>query len=106
MYYPIIDKLKEVMADIISVKEKEPLVIEGTLTTQTNGIWEGNYSDILSAFGNRPVYFKMIMPTGDTFFIPLVQINNTSVYSCLLVAFNVSSFGVLYSDNTFELETV
>lgn len=106
MYYPIIDKLKEVMADITSVKEKEPLVIEGTLTTQTAGIWDGNYSDILSAFGNRPIYFKLITPTGDKFFIPLVQINNTFAYSCLLTLFNVDSFGKLRSDNTFELKTV
>ena len=94
MYYPIIDKLKE------------PLVIEGTLTTQNKGIWDGNYSDILSAFGNRPVYFKLIMPTGDKIFIPLVQINNTNAYSCLLVVFNASAFGSLNSDNTFEIETV
>lgn len=103
MYYPIIDKLKELMADITSVKDKEPLIIEGTLTTQTGGTWSGSYSDILSASGNKPIYFKIIMPTGDEFFIPIVLINDSNAVSCMIAVDNSPAEGIIYSDNTFSI---
>lgn len=94
------------MSDISSVKDKEPLIIEGTLTGQTDGTWTGNYLDVFSAFGNKPVYFKIIAPSGDMFSIPIVQINNLTAYSCLLGFGASSAIGVVYPDNTFSIDFV
>lgn len=110
MYYPIIDKLKEIMTDITSVKEKEPLVIVGTATSATGGTWTGNYSDINEAFSmNRMVLFKSGV-ASDVVLVPVVQYSPT-VSASSLFSFRVSgkvltAFGTIFPDNTFNISVI
>ena len=110
MYYPIIDKLKEVMAELTSVKEKEPLIIEGTLTSATGGTWTGNYSDISSAFSNnKQVLFKIVVQ-GETALVPIIDYNtgfSTSVCFPFKVGGSVViTYGAIIADNTFALHVM
>ena len=107
MYYPIIDKLKEIMADLTSVKNKEPLIIEGTLTSQTGGTWQGTYSDILNALSNkRPVYFYVSVP-GANVLTPII-IGTQEYATSGNFPFNVAgtihtTYGILTAGNIFTL---
>ena len=110
MYYPIIDKLKTLMTDIASVKEKEPLVIVGTMTSTTGGTYTGNYSDIAEAFSiNRQVLFKVAVQ-GDTLLIPIFDYNSGfSVSVCF--PFNadggvVFAYSTIEANNSFTLHTM
>lgn len=106
MYYPIIDKLKEVMTDITSVKDKEPLVIEGTITSQTGGTWSGDWNNIARAFlDNKPVYFKVQVGTN-TYFLPVISIANTSASSSILYFNNMMVYGSIVRDGTFALNPI
>lgn len=106
MYYPIIDKLKEVMADITSVKEKEPLVIVGTITSLTGGTWAGEWNDIVSAFSdNKPIYFKVQAGTS-TLYVPVISLSNTSASSSILYFNNMMVYGNVVNDGTFILSPV
>ena len=66
MYYPIIDKLKEIMTDITSVKEKEPLIINATINNDASGgTWQGDYDDIINSLINgRQVILKGAIPSS------------------------------------------
>ena len=106
MYYPIIDKLKEVMADITSVKEKEPLTIIGTLTDINRGIWTGDWNDISNAFStNKPVYFK-ILENNTTLFVPVIVLTNTSASSGLLYFHNTTVVGIISNNGTFVVNPI
>lgn len=106
MYYPIIDKLKTLMTDIASVKSKEPLIIEGTITSQTGGIWVGEWNDIVNAFSdNKPVYFK-IQVRAATFFIPVIEVNDQAAFSDILYFTNMMVYGSLSKSGTFVLNPV
>ena len=103
MYYPIIDKLKEIMTDITSVKEKEPLIIVGTMESPTGGSWAGNWIDIVNAFSNnKPVYFKIQTGTN-TGFIPVITLENISAESSILYINNVMVYGKLNKSGNFSL---
>lgn len=106
MYYPIIDKLKTLMTDIASVKEKEPLTIMGTITSVSGGTWTGDWNDIVTAFSdNKPIYFKV--PTGTvTLFVPVISLSNTSASSGILYANNMMVYGSLSNNGTFKLNPV
>ena len=102
MYYPIIDKLKEIMTDITSVKDKEPLVIEGTMTSTTGGTWSGEWTDIDSAFSNdRPIYFKV--PGA---FVPIVVISNAAALSGPFYTGANLVIGQMNDNGTFVLNPV
>ena len=106
MYYPIIDKLKEVMTDITSVKDKEPLIIEGTITNQTSGTWSGEWNDIVTAFSdNKPIYFKIQAGTI-TLFVPVISSSNTSASSSILYFNNMMLYGSISNNGTFILNPV
>ena len=103
MYYPIIDKLKEIMTDITSVKDKEPLVIDGTVTDQSSGTWAGNWNDIVSAFNiNKPVYFS-ITDINNKYLIPVVAIRSNLAVSGILYSNSMMVYGVMQSNNNFYL---
>ena len=69
MYYPIIDKLKEIMSnlteqqdDIVGLKATKPFFIDGTITDMTSysGTWQGQWMDVLTAIRDgHPVYFRI-----------------------------------------------
>lgn len=106
MYYPIIDTLKKVMSDISSVKNKEPLIIEGTITSQTGGTWSGEWNKIAKAFSNnKPIYFKVQAGTL-TLFIPVISLSNTSASSCILYFNNMMVYGSILNTGTFYLNPV
>ena len=103
MYYPIIDKLKEVMTDIKSVKEKEPLVIEGTITSQSGGTWVGNWSDVVSAFNtNKPVYFSVTIGSNK-YLIPVISVGSRSADSGIIYFNQMLAYGQIASNNVFYL---
>lgn len=103
MYYPIIDKLKEVMTDLTSVKDKEPLIIIGTVTSQGGGTWAGNWNDIVSAFNtNKPVYFSITV-SDNKFLIPVVVIHSASAESGIIYFNSMTVYGQIQSDNDFYL---
>lgn len=105
MYYPIIDKLKAVMMDLTSVKEKEPLVIEGTVTSETGGIWVGNWSDITHAFEiNKPVYFTITFD-DNKYLTPVVSIGSVSAGSCVFYL-NQMVYGNMLKNNVFYITEV
>ena len=106
MYYPIIDKLKEIMTDITSVKDKEPLVIIGTITSPSGGTWSGEWNDIVSAFSdNKPIYFKLQAGTI-TLFVPVISLSNNSASSSILYFNNMMVYGSLSNSGTFVLNPV
>ena len=103
MYYPIIDKLKEIMSDITSVKEKEPLIIVGTATSDAGGTWVGNWNDIVSAFNaNKPVYFT-ITDSNSKFLIPVVGIHSDNAESGIIYFNQMMAYGQIIYNNTFYL---
>ena len=105
--YPIIDKLKEIMTDITSVKEKEPLVIVGTIASPTGGTWAGEWNDIITAFSdNKPIYFKVQSGTT-TLFVPVISlISNTLAFSGILYYNDRMVYGSLSNNGTFKLNPV
>ena len=106
MYYPIIDKLREIMTDITSVKEKEPLVIVGTITSLNGGTWEGEWNDIVSAFSdNKPIYFKVQTNTS-TLYVPVIELSNTFASSSILYFNSRLLYGSVVNDGTFILSPV
>ena len=103
MYYPIIVKLKEIMADLTSVKDKEPLIIEGTATSQGGGTWTGNWSDIVSASNaNKPVYFSITL-VNNKFLIPVVVVGSDRAESGIIYINNMLAYGQISDNNTFYL---
>ena len=103
MYYPIIDKLKEIMADITSVKEKEPLTIIGTMTSINGGTWLGDWNNIVNAFvDNKPVYFKLQV-ADTTVFTPIISLSNTYASSCNMYINNLLAYGTISNDGTFAI---
>ena len=77
MYYPIIDKLKEVMSnlteqqdDIVGLKATKPFFIDGTITNMSSydGTWQGQWMDVLTAIRDgNPVYFRIRQTIPNTF---------------------------------------
>ena len=103
MYYPIIDKLKTLMTDIASVKEKEPLTIMGTITSVSGGTWTGDWNDIVTAFSiNKPVYFK-VQALDETLFVPVISLTNITASSSILHFNNMMVFGSIAKSGTFVL---
>lgn len=94
------------MADITSIKNKEPLVIVGTVTSVSGGTWAGDWNDIITAFlQNKPVYFKL-QANDTTLFIPVISLSNTSASSSILYFNNMMVIGTISSSGTFVLRPV
>lgn len=94
------------MADITSVKEKEPLVIVGTITQLNGGTWAGEWNDIVSAFSdNKPIYFKVQAGTT-TLYVPVIELSNTFASSSILYFTNTMAYGSIVNDGTFILYPV
>ena len=94
------------MADITSVKNKEPLIIEGTITSPAGGTWSGEWNDIVTSFSdNKPIYFKVQAGTI-TLFVPVISLSNTSASSSILYFNNMMVYGSISNSGTFVLNPV
>ena len=102
MYYPIIDKLKDVMAEIGQGGGGGQLVIQGTLTSSTEGTWIGTFSDIQTSIDNNiPVYVKM-PDSGTTVFLMVTNLFPNTMAMCPYG----SEYCILYPNNTIVIETI
>lgn len=92
MYYPIIDKLKEVMSDVTRLVSKEDYIFDAHLTGATTGVIDADFADVAQSIidGNTSI-MRIIIPlsTIHTYYlyIPMIgaEVDNnntpTAVFS-------------------------